>query len=503
MDETGITLRIYQILGGILLLVVFAAVYRQDRRHEAQSTADGKAADSYPGRTTTDGNFFWLPALLLAAPLATLLFGGPAETVSTLSRLLMDLAVSCSVYFLVLLALLPLLRRRISARACALLWLIPSAGCCLFARMSWATRRPLVMLRLPAGWTELLVGVWLSGFAGVLLWQLVSHLRVRRQLLAGAEPVTEPEVLRLWEEAQAVILPLRPIPLLRSDAAASPLTIGLLPFALRTVLPRRDYTPEELELIFRHELRHVQRQDVQAKLCCVCYLAVCWFNPLAWIAVKRAAADLELSCDEACLQGADEDQRRSYARLLLSTAGDSRGMTTCLSASARGLRYRLREVLHPRRRSSGVVVLIAALLAVVLGSGWIRLSGTSGSLGTLDLLGDDPEIVSVSAAPPGDDAARVYDYDSYEVRDPPGLLAALSALPVTEYARDGDSSARGAPGLECLLKTGDGFRRLTLSEGSLALDFLDEKGRGTARLYLVDAPVDWDELFACLAEQTA
>ena len=81
------------------------------------------------------------------------------------------------------------------------------------------------------------------------------------------------------------------------------------------------------------------------------------------------------------------------------------------------------------------------------------------------------------------------------------LLA--GAEPVTEYARGDDSSARGAPGLECLLKTGDGFRRLTLSEGSLALDFLDEKGRGTARLYLVDAPVDWDELFACLAEQTA
>ena len=64
-----------------------------------------------------------------------------------------------------------------------------------------------------------------------------------------------------------------------------------------------------------------------------------WFNPLMWVAMSRSADDLELSCDETVLLEENEDSRRGYARLLLSTAGESQGFTTCLSVSARALRY--------------------------------------------------------------------------------------------------------------------------------------------------------------------
>ena len=66
-----------------------------------------------------------------------------------------------------------------------------------------------------------------------------------------------------------------------------------------------------------------------------------------WMAMERSAQDMELSCDETVLLEADDVTRRRYAGLLLATAGDSRGFTTCLSASASALRYRLRNVSIP------------------------------------------------------------------------------------------------------------------------------------------------------------
>jgi len=82
------------------------------------------------------------------------------------------------------------------------------------------------------------------------------------------------------------------------------------------------------------------------------------------IAGRCCADDLELSCDETVLLAEDQDVRQRYARLLLQTAGDERGFTTCLSASAWALRYRLRNIIKPRKRRTGAI--LAGIIAFVL-----------------------------------------------------------------------------------------------------------------------------------------
>lgn len=72
---------------------------------------------------------------------------------------------------------------------------------------------------------------------------------------------------------------------------------------------------------------------------------MCWFNPLMWLAMRKSADDLELSCDEIVLEGCSSTTRYQYANLLLKTAGDQRGFTTCLSTTASALRYRLKHVM--------------------------------------------------------------------------------------------------------------------------------------------------------------
>lgn len=315
-----------------------------------------------------------LPACLLALLVLGVVFEGTALTVQMTLSMCFGIFLHISLYYAVLMLALPFFRRHISARACAMLWMIPNY---LYITMQsyMAVPEPLAVLRLSGGWVRVLSGIWLTGFTAVLLWKTVSHLRFRKQILAGAYAVTDPAVLELWrQEVRAAGMKKPKFRLVVSAKVSSPLTIGLFRRSLRVVLPERPYSPEELRLIFRHELIHIGREDSSSKFFLMFCTAMCWFNPLMWIAMRKSADDLELSCDETVLLDADGDTRRQYAGLLLDAAGDERGFTTCLSAGAAAMRYRMRAIVKPPRRHSGALVIGLVFFALCMTGGYVTLS---------------------------------------------------------------------------------------------------------------------------------
>ena len=292
------------------------------------------------------------------------------------------LFVYISVYYAVLLLLLPLLRRMISAWACAALWLIPNL---LYFTIYFTdyTVSPRLIITMPQGWLSGFIWIWAIGFVIVVNWQLLSHCRYRRSLLKGAEEFTDTAALSLWH-SEAKRHGIKPeIPVLISEAVSTPITIGCFDRTMRLFMPKQNYTEEELRLVFRHELRHILRADTRTKLFIGFCAAICWFNPLSWIARRKASDDLELSCDEAVLTDADEKTRKQYAELLLKNAGCGRGYTTCLSASANSLRYRLRHIISPAKRFSGSVIVGIAIFALLMTVGTVAVAGSSGTVGAL------------------------------------------------------------------------------------------------------------------------
>lgn len=284
------------------------------------------------------------------------------------------LFVHISLYYLVLLALMPHLRDRISARACALLWLLPDLFY-LTIQASFAPSHPWLVIPLPGHGWALLGWVWLAGVVGVLGFHVVQHLRFRRRILDPAVPATDPLTRYVWEEALKEAGFRNPkYQLVHSPAVKTPLSIGLIPRCTRVVLPQRSYTREELYWVIRHEVIHLARQDSWTKLFLLFCTAICWFNPLMWVAMKGCAQDLELSCDETVLLFAHQPDRKTYAALLLNTAGDAQGFTTCLSASASTLRRRLERALSPALRSSGAVIVGVLFFLSTLTCGAVTLS---------------------------------------------------------------------------------------------------------------------------------
>lgn len=395
-----------------------------------------------------------------------------------------------AIWYVLLLALLPLLRRWISSGACATLWLLPN-----FLYYSMILNRASMpgglVLRLPRNIIMLtsMCAVWAAGCAGVLAWKIAGHLSFRRALLRDARDVTDPAVLEQWKTAQTEAGEMRPVyRLVTSPHTATPLSIGLLKRTIRVVLPEGvDYAPEELYLIFRHELIHIRREDSQMKLFLTLCTAVCWFNPLLWLAMRRCAGDLELSCDEQALTGADEGTRRHYADLILRAVGDGRGFTTCLSASADSLRYRLRNVVHPKKRLTGGIVVGVLLLALMFGGRHVAVAW-GGTTGAEVLFGGQPEegMFTVSSVSCG--TTEPSRFTMRECADPEALIAYLAGLELC-------SVEGGVPDGDILLlltyQGPDGTLDVRLTDRTLKLTPLHGK-RLRSTTYYLDTPTDWN-----------
>ena len=311
---------------------------------------------------------------------------------------------------------MPWLRERISGWACVSLWLLPNV-LYIIQIQRFAAGMPLFVIVTSGDWAFTLLSIWLAGCCLLLLYKIAEHLVFRRRILRGAvEAEPEAQALFIDELELAQFRGRRPL-LLRSGAVATPLSIGMFRSTLRIVLPERAYSEDELRLVLRHEIVHICHDDASAKFSLVSVVAMCWFNPLVWLAMSRSAEDLELSCDEAVLFGAPKDERRRYADLLLSTAGDARGFTTCLSATGRSLRYRLKNVMQPPMKAGGALAIGLAVFFMLLCFGQVALA-YGGGVGR-DVIFNAHELskYSLEDEPGADEEALIEYLASLELRE--------------------------------------------------------------------------------------
>ncbi len=474
--------------------VVFGAVFAyvtaeragREQLHEAPDEAGrGTRFPSLGANGSLPGVFVGITAVCFA-------LDGWERAVQQGVGMLAYLFCMICVYDTALLALLRVLRRHISARVCALLWLMPGYLCCLLNRPVGALGARHV-IRVPGKLLYGILAVWAAGAIGVLLWRVAGHLRFRRRLLKGAVPVTDEAVLAVWQqELDGVWLKKPKCRPVRSAQATSPLSIGLWPRSVRVVLPQREYTQQELALIFRHELIHICREDMSAKFFMTFCTAMCWFQPLVWVAMRKSADDFERSCDEAALLDAKPDERRAYAQLLLRTAGDERGFTSCLSASARALRYRLKSVMEQGKKRSGAVVAGVSFAALVMSSAlWSTAVAYDTQSGAARIFyGDEPGTWQLSSA-------RVYDADGYNdcrCTDEAALGAYLAGLEL-ERVTDRLAQDEDARELVLIYDTPRGVMGVTLYENMAWLCPLWEKNAPTYDYYLPQK-TDWAYLQA-------
>ena len=145
-------------------------------------------------------------------------------------------------------------------------------------------------------WLMVATWIWIVGVIGMLLYALVSLLRLRRQLVGA-----------VWLRKN----------IYQSDYIASPFVIGI--FAPKIYLPSALYGKEQ-EYILLHEQTHIKRGDYIFRFLAFSALVLHWFNPLVWLAFYLSGKDMEMACDEAVMRQMKEDIRAEYSASLLGLA---------------------------------------------------------------------------------------------------------------------------------------------------------------------------------------
>lgn len=431
-----------------------------------------------------------LPFCILAILSMALIFMDVENAMQITLAFCFGVFLHICLYYLLLMPALPFLRRHISARACAVLWMLPNY--LYITQMSYMRLpAPRWVIEVPLALVQVLLAVWMIGFVAVLGWKIISHLTFRAHILRDASPITDPAVLAVWDqEIKSARFHKPKFKLVVSPTIQTPLSVGLFQRSIRVVLPERAYTPEELSLIFRHELIHIGREDSWNKFFLVFCSAMCWFNPLMWIAIRRSSEDLELSCDETVLLDSDNDTKRQYADLLLKTAGDEQGFTTCLSVSAKALRYRLKSVVDTKRKPSGALTVGLVFFLLCMTCGYVALAYGGGTGAEVIYQSQSPEQYALCSINVGD----------FVCTDEAALHRYLSGLRM-EHISGNYSFDQEGTSLSLMFDTPEGALAVTLSDRFAKLVPL--YGEVTAKYYYLPDGTDRDVLSEFIVERPA
>lgn len=214
---------------------------------------------------------------------------------------------------------------------------------------------------------DIVVFVWMAGAFAFISVHAISYLYYKNQAVKRARAVKDRDTLRQLSRLKRELGVRGRIRVMEYPEAASPMIIGFLHPVL--ILPKEQYSEEELFFILKHELIHLKHGDVYAKFLFTAANAVHWFNPFVWLMRREAAVDMELSCDERVVQGADYDVRRAYTETLLSTL-HKRCVGKCLLPTQfyggkQIMRKRFRNILIRKGKKNGTVILVYAVMITV------------------------------------------------------------------------------------------------------------------------------------------
>ena len=205
-----------------------------------------------------------------------------------------------------------------------------------FAAAPLASVNPLYVWTYLAGW------VWLIGLGAMLLYALVSYLRLRRRVSVS---------LCVRENIYLC------------DAISSPFILG--------VVKPRIYLPSGLDEVQRqnilaHERAHLARHDHWWKPLGFALLAVYWFNPVLWLAYTLLCRDIELACDERVIRTMDESAVKTYSTVLLACSMPRKAVITCpLAFGEVGVKERVRNALRYKKPAFWVVAASVTVCIVV------------------------------------------------------------------------------------------------------------------------------------------
>jgi len=183
--------------------------------------------------------------------------------------------------------------------------------------------------------------VWAAGVAIMLLYALVSYIRLRLRVREAVR--TEGNVMVC-------------------DHIASPFILG--------IIRPKIYIPSSTDIkdvyyVLAHENAHLKRRDHFWKPLGFLLLSVYWFNPVLWVAYVLLCRDIELACDEKVIKELGIEAKKPYSTALVNCSVSHRAITVCpLAFGEVGVKRRVKNVLNYKKPAFWII--IVAIIACVV-----------------------------------------------------------------------------------------------------------------------------------------
>lgn len=153
-----------------------------------------------------------------------------------------------------------------------------------------------------------LLVLWFLGMIMVLGYFMIGYYQMKKKI-NQLEVVEDKETLALLAELKEILHIKAEVKLLKGEY---PFIFGLI---RPVICLSNSFTRDEVKMMLLHELMHLKYRDNVLTYLHIVGLAIHWFNPLVWLAIRLMKHDMELVCDERVLRmGTDKKQ---YANTLL------------------------------------------------------------------------------------------------------------------------------------------------------------------------------------------
>ncbi len=223
-----------------------------------------------------------------------------------------------------------------------------------------------------------IIGILSVGFLGMLIYQYCGYRALIKECVETIEMIEDEKTNKLFVEAASETGSVdSKTRVYESFLMKTPFVMGVLRPAI--ILPEYCKTQTNLKLILLHECFHVKRGDTRYKLFMLIANCFLWFHPLAYFIRYASYQDIEISCDEAVINGKTKEERLAYGQFLIDSARDMDGKGNSFSAywnsSKKILKNRIEAVMNESRRWDALaksVIFILVLQVICSGLFFLR-----------------------------------------------------------------------------------------------------------------------------------
>ena len=223
--------------------------------------------------------------------------------------------------------------------------------------------------------------LWVGGAVSFLIYHFVKHYRFTRLITRWSKIIDDKELLSVLRELKDEMGISQPIGLKFCSTVGTPLITGFVRPCI--LLPKTDFSPDEMRLILRHELVHHMRKDLWYKSLVLIATAIHWFNPVIHRMNRTINVQCELSCDDEVIRHTNVNMRQRYSEIILRVAKVQSKPKTVLSTYFFGgnkdMKKRITSIMDTDKKRVGTAIFCIALI-LTLGTA-IVFAVNTGSLG--------------------------------------------------------------------------------------------------------------------------